>query len=203
MVDLTDPASRQRQRIDYLFVDGRADRCEIGNATGPFNPGAERGPIAYPSDHTAVLLELKCTTTRGAAITGFPTATTTPPNESTHGDDETVAAVVTAFETLFDGAESDIERRLAHLQDRDRLRETFLTQLDAAGELGALTSARVESVSVTSNTTADVVFSILLDDSVVFDRLIGTAVRENETWLVSASTFCQLVVASVLAPTGC
>ena len=58
MADMTDPGSRQTGRIDYIFVG--ADRCQIGDATGPFNAEPAQGAIAYPSDHTGIMTELVC-----------------------------------------------------------------------------------------------------------------------------------------------
>ncbi|HZB40330.1 MAG TPA: endonuclease/exonuclease/phosphatase family protein [Ilumatobacter sp.] len=74
MTDLTDPASRQDARIDYVFIAPLPPRCAIGGATGPFNAEPAQGPIAYPSDHTAVMSTLTCSPSEGHSATTFPPA---------------------------------------------------------------------------------------------------------------------------------
>jgi hypothetical protein len=149
-------------------------------------------------------MDLRCTPSDGRSATTFPPApTTTVGTRPEPSDDETEQAITTAFETLFDGAEHDVEKRLGYLQDADRLRATFITVQQQAGDLAASTSARVDSISQTSPTTADVVFSVLVGDSVALDHIQGDAVRTDDQWLVSAATFCTL--ATTLAPdvAGC
>jgi endonuclease/exonuclease/phosphatase family metal-dependent hydrolase len=60
MTDLSNPDSKQDVRIDYLFVAPLRERCEIGEGTGPFNAEPAPGAIAYPSDHTGVILDVTC-----------------------------------------------------------------------------------------------------------------------------------------------
>ena len=60
----------------------------------------------------------------------------------------------------------------------------------------ALKTFRVDSISRTSSTTAEVVYSILLNDQVVFDGRIGEAVLTEGRWFVSKATFCDLVALS-------
>lgn len=67
MTDLSNPDSKQDVRIDYLFVAPLPQRCQIGADTGPFNVEPAQGPIAYPSDHTGVILDVACAPGDGAA----------------------------------------------------------------------------------------------------------------------------------------
>jgi endonuclease/exonuclease/phosphatase family metal-dependent hydrolase len=209
MEDLTDPASQQHERIDYLFVRPLPARCAIGPSTGLFNADPASGPIAYPSDHTGVVLELVCEP--GVATAGtFPSPappstapTTTSTTTATSVADHSVDEITSAFVTLFDGADPDVDHRLANLENGDGLRDTFITLLETAGPSATASSVRVDSVALTGAATADVVFSVLLSGAVVFDHLHGTAVKEEGRWLVSAETFCAL--ATTLAPSlsGC
>jgi endonuclease/exonuclease/phosphatase family metal-dependent hydrolase len=203
LADMTNPDSRQTERIDYVFAQ-LPDRCEIGGDTGSFNADPSPGAIAYPSDHTGVVMDLTCPPSESRSPTTFPPApTTTLGSLPAPPDDETEQAITTAFETLFDGGEPDIEKRLGYLQDADRLRATLMTVQQQAGDLAASTSARVDSIAQTSATTADVVFSVLVGDSVALDHIQGDAVRTDDQWLVSAATFCTL--ATTVAPdvAGC
>jgi hypothetical protein len=199
MADVTDPDSRQIGRIDYVFVKPLPDRCEIGADTGTFNAEPAPGPIAYPSDHTGVMLVVTCTPSESRSPTTFPPApTTTPTAPPATSEEATEQAITTAFETLFGSAEPDVETRLGYLEDADRLRDTFLTIQQQAGDLAASTSVRVDSITQTSPTTADVVFSVLVGDSVALDHIAGGALLVGDRWLVSAATFCTL--ATRLAP---
>jgi hypothetical protein len=107
-------------------------------------------------------------------------------------------AIASAFQTLFGSVEPDVDKRLAYLEDADRLRDTFLAIQEQAGDLAASTSVRIDGIAQTSPTTADVTFSILVGDSVALDHIQGDAVNTDGRWLVSAATFCAL--ATTLAP---
>lgn len=135
------------------------------------HPEPEPGQIAYPSDHTGVLLELDCERPHGVSPTGFPTTTSTvaPGPAKSAVDNSTLADVIDAFETALDGSDPDIDHRLASLEDADRRHDAFIILLERADPVAASTSVRVESVTPTA-TTAQVVFDVLLDDAVVFRR---------------------------------
>ena len=84
LTDMTDPSSRQSERIDYLFVGGRR-ACKAVKPTGLFNaqpatPGPDR--LVFPADHTGVEATLSCETTTTqekaatkATVTSVPTTT--------------------------------------------------------------------------------------------------------------------------------
>jgi hypothetical protein len=204
MSDLTNPESLQDVRIDYVFVAAPPARCVIGGASGPFNAEPALGPIAYPSDHTAVIAALACTEPVSRMPTTFPPPPpTTPATAPVPSDAQTAQAITTAFETLFGAAEPDVEARLSYLEDAERLRDTFLTIQEQAGDLAATTTVRVDSIAQRSPTTADVVFSVLVGGNVALDHIQGGAVNTDGRWLVSAATFCTL--ATTLAPdaSGC
>ena len=80
---------------------------------------------------------------------------------------------------------------------RDAARQMF----EEVGELGAAVRARVDAISRTSATTARVVYSILLNDQVIFDGREGGAVLIDGRWFVSRATFCDLAALSPAADT--
>jgi hypothetical protein len=70
---LKDPAAREQERIDFIFVkppkgcdptfDGAADADGDGLGTGLFaaSPAVDGpGGLVWPSDHTAVSMDLRC-----------------------------------------------------------------------------------------------------------------------------------------------
>ena len=74
-------------------------------------------------------------------------------------------------------------------------RHTF----ESSGDAGAAVRGRVDSISRTSSVTAEVAYSILLNDQVIFAGRIGEAVLDGGRWLVSKATFCDLVALSPAA----
>jgi endonuclease/exonuclease/phosphatase family metal-dependent hydrolase len=196
LVDMIDPSSSQRRRIDYLFFDPGSTECAVGDGTGMFNAEPASGDLAYPSDHTGVVLVLECEPAGGTDDAVVPTLPDEPEpvDEPASGaaDPATEAAIAGAYETFFDGAIADLDLRLAQVENGDRFEEVFSAQVEAAGAFATETSARVESVILTSEATADVVYTILVLGSAVFDHVDGDAVRIDGRWLVGQETFCDL-----------
>ncbi|MDH3755563.1 MAG: hypothetical protein OEU32_17000 [Acidimicrobiia bacterium] len=201
--DLTDPSSTQVRRIDYLFHLAIGRQCAVGDDTGLFNAEASPGELAFPSDHTGVQLTLVCRTTENdlAAAVDAPLPDDEPTVAADTGgapDPATAAAITSAFETFFDGS-ADLELRAAQLEDSADLRGSFFDAFARAGGPAADTRARVDSISLTSGDTADVRYTVLVADQVVFDRLAGVAVRAESRWFVSRATYCDV---AALVPAG-
>jgi endonuclease/exonuclease/phosphatase family metal-dependent hydrolase len=201
--DLTDPASRQTERIDYVWLATTRD-CRVDDPTGlyaadPASPPVE--DIVFASDHTGVGATISCLTTaddRAAAkkVAGGTSTTTAPA-----GDDvppATAAAVTTAFETVFNGGGA-VETRLGALEDADLLRDSLIARYSDPGiqAIADQIHVRIDSMAQTSDDRVDVVYSILLGDSAVLDHLPGAAVREGDEWLVSRRTYCEVATQGV------
>jgi endonuclease/exonuclease/phosphatase family metal-dependent hydrolase len=193
LVDLTNPASRQQERIDYVFLASRRD-CTLGPPAGVLRP--EGGPtgadgIVFPADHSGVQVEVTCVTTtadRAAARPLAASSTTTTTGAAVPAT--TRAAVQRAFDTVFSDVEPDPSARLDALEDGDALRASFLARLRSLGPLD--TEARIDSFTTAGPGAVDVVYSVLLNGSVVLDALPGRAVRDGPRWLVSKATYCQV-----------
>ena len=198
LVDLTDPTSRQSVRIDYLLVGGpRA--CTSAAPTGLFNaepasPAVDR--LVFPSDHTGVEATLRCDTTdrqreeaAGATITTAATTTSPPPAEV---DEATRTAITDAYRTLFDGDVTDVDAKLAALEDGETLRPFFLATYAAQGDLVQRIRVRIDEIAPVDADHADVTYSLLLDGTPVLDHLAGSAVRVNGRWLVTRRTYCDV-----------
>jgi len=192
LADMRNPASRQSERIDYVFLATKRS-CDVTRA-GVFRPGG--GPVAadgivFPSDHSGVTATITCATTsadRAAARAASSSSTTTttgapvPPG--------TRAAVQQAFDTVFSNVEPDPAKRVDALQDGDALRASYLARVQSLGPLDS--AARITSMTADGKDAVEVVYSILLDGNVVLDALPGRAVREGDQWLVSKATYCQV-----------
>lgn len=193
--DLQDPASRQSERIDYLFVSAQRD-CSPVEPTGLFNGEPARGPLAYPSDHTGVQATLRCPTTSEqidtAARATVPSVATTTTTASTPAGAETVAAITDAYTNLFDGSVTDIEVKLGSLESAEELRPFFVDSYEATRDIAAGIRVRIDAIDVVDATHADVTYTLLLDGAAVLDHLPGGAVNIDGRWLVTRRTYCDV-----------
>ena len=140
---LSDPDAQQSERIDYLLFDAGGTRCDVVDPTGLFEAdGATDRPdgLVHPSDHTGVEATLRCRTTaeqrrgrRRGATTSSTTTTTLP--EGTV-DAATEEAVTGAFEAVFSGT-SDLETRIASIEDGEALREVVEAGFAANQEIAS------------------------------------------------------------------
>ena len=197
--DMTDPDSRQHSRIDYLFYATADRNCSVGSDTGLFNAEPVVGELAFPSDHTGVALTLECATTgadradaTGAALPERPDSAATATATTQELDAATADAVTFAFETFLDGSITDMELRVAQVEDLPGLHRAVLETFSRSGESAAMVNGRVDSISRPSSTTAEVIYSILLEDQIVFAGRTGEAVLVDGDWFVSKSTYCDL-----------
>ena len=206
LADLSDPSSIQTSRIDYLLYATANRDCSVGEGTGLFNAEPAAGELAFPSDHTGVALTLVCDVTAmgapDAAAVALPDEPDGPePAGGQQVDEVTAEAITAAFETYLDGSIGDIELRIDQVEDFGGMREAVRQTFESVGEAGAAVRARVDSIARTSSTTAAVIYSIMLNDQVVFDGRAGEAVLIDGRWFVSKATFCDLLALSPAAET--
>ena len=201
--DMADPASLQRRRIDYLLHLAPGRDCVVAGGTGLFNAEPAPGELAFPSDHTGVALALACDEAGvDPAATDLPLPNQPEPAAGPEGhpvDSVTAQAITTAFEVFFDGSIIDAEARIDQIEDFAGMREAARVTFEGSGDAGVAVRGRVDSILRTSATTAEVAYSILLNDQVIFDGRIGEAVLAGGRWFVSRATFCDLVA---LSPTA-
>jgi hypothetical protein len=76
------------------------------------------------------------------------------------------------------------------LEDSASLAEALT--LSSKNPAAKLTSAEVTTVTFTSPTTAEVLYTLSIDENPVLKGANGTAVLQDGTWRVSKFTFCQL-----------
>ena len=197
--DLTDASSRQQERIDYLFVGGRRS-CAVRRPTGLFHPAAADPPgaggIAFPSDHTGVQATLSCTTTEDqrASATSATVARRTTTTVGADGavDPATLVGITEAFHLLFDGDVTDVDAKLAALEDGELLREYFVASYEAQRAIASRVRVRIDAARLVDPRHAAVTYSLLLDGRPVLDHLEGGAVRTGRRWLVTRRTYCDV-----------
>jgi hypothetical protein len=193
--DLRDPASKQSQRIDYLWLGGPR-QCRVVGPTGLFNgEPATNGPggLAYPADHTGVQAAIECETSAAQrnANTPLPTVSTTTLPEGA-GDEATKADITTAYNNVLSGKVTDLELKLQFLEDAELLRDHFLKTYEETKDLASQVVVRIDNLNVVDDTHANVVYSLLIDGSAVLDNLPGAAVKVDGVWKVSRKTFCDV-----------
>lgn len=202
--DLTNPASHQIERIDYVFLATKRD-CRVASPTGLFAAAPAAPPLdglVFASDHTGVQAKISCLTSAAdlAAARAVGSSSSTTTKAAAAVDPATAAAATKAFETVFNGG-GPVETRLTALQDAGLLRDSFIARYEqpAVKAIADQIHVRIDSMSRVDANHVDVVYSILLDQTAVLDHLPGQAVREGGKWLVSRRSYCQ--VATLGEPT--
>jgi endonuclease/exonuclease/phosphatase family metal-dependent hydrolase len=194
--DMTNPAAKQQERIDYVLLHTRRE-CKVVRPTGLFAAAPEDPPLdglVFASDHTGVTATISCRTTAADRAAARPlklgTSTTT---RAAALDDATTAAITKAYETVFNGG-GRLETRLGALQDSEQLRDAFIARFEdpAVKAVVDAIKVRIDSLTRVDDTHVDVVYSIILNGAAVLDHVPGAAVREDGRWLVSKRAFCQV-----------
>lgn len=120
-----------------------------------------------------------------AQPTTTTSSTTTAP--STSGD----VAAIKADWTAFFAASTPMSRRITLLEDGSAFAAVIRTALSSPLAKGV--SAQVSKVTVSSPTSATVVYSVIDDKVLVLRNQSGTSVLENGLWKVGVSSFCGLL----------
>jgi endonuclease/exonuclease/phosphatase family metal-dependent hydrolase len=194
--DMTNPAAKQHERIDYVLLRTRRD-CKVGPPTGLFAAEPQAPPLdglVFASDHTGVTATISCRTTAADRAAARPVDLDTSTTSRAEAlDTATTAAITRAYETVFNGG-GRLETRLGALQDSEQLREAFIARFEDPAVKAVVDGikVRIDSLTRVDDTHVDVVYSILLNDAAVLDHVPGAAVREDGRWLVSKAAFCQV-----------
>jgi endonuclease/exonuclease/phosphatase family metal-dependent hydrolase len=209
--DLTNPAARQAERIDYVFLATKR-QCRVDRTSGLFRAAPESPALdglVFASDHTGAQAKMSCVTTASDLAAARPVkggSTTTTTKVFAIGA-TTKAAVTKSFETVFNGgAGSSIDERLSSLQDADRLHDSFVARYEdpSIKTLADQVRVRIDSMQGVDADHVNVVYSILLGESVALDHLPGSAVRVGRRWLVSRRSYCSVAsLGATSVPEAC
>jgi flagellar basal body-associated protein FliL len=130
----------------------------------------------------------------GAACGGSPTSTTGGPTTSatlpplpTPAGADTIAVNYVQF---FDGTRP-VADKIGLLENGQQYAEELEAQ--AASPSGKTASITISSVTITSATTAEVKFSILVSGEPAFPDQTGKAILQDGVWKVGAETFLALL----------
>jgi hypothetical protein len=101
-----------------------------------------------------------------------------------------VASIEKNWATFFN-AKTSTSKRLALLQDGDKLASVIKAQ--SSNPLATTASAKVSHVTLTGTDQASVTYSILVGGQAVLKGRQGVAVYENGVWKVGLASFCDLL----------
>ncbi|HEX6932092.1 MAG TPA: hypothetical protein VF162_08120, partial [Streptosporangiaceae bacterium] len=101
-----------------------------------------------------------------------------------------VAAIEKNWATFFN-AKTSTSKRLALLQDGDKLAAVIKAQ--STNPLATTASAKVSHVSLTGTDQASVTYSILVSGQAVLSGRQGTAIYQDGVWKVGLASFCDLL----------
>lgn len=119
--------------------------------------------------------------------TSVPSASPSPGESALSGDEAEIAA---NWEAFFDGT-TPADRKVELLQNGTQFADVIEARADSP--LSQSTTVKVSAVTITSDTEADVTYSILMGGQVVLPDRTGQAVRENGLWKVGAESFQALL----------
>jgi hypothetical protein len=131
--------------------------------------------------------------TTPATSSGSPTSQSSAP--AVGSEPATGAGAVTAIKknwATFFSAKSPASRRIALLQDGDKLARVIKTQ-SSSNPLAATASAKVTHVALTGTSQASVTYSILVGGQPVLPNAQGIAIYQDGVWKVGLVSFCALL----------
>lgn len=145
--------------------------------------GSESGTASSPSSPTS-----------SGAMTSQPTGGTGDAAQLTK------ERIATAWTEFFRGT-TPADRKEQLLEDG----ETFAAIIDARADspIAQQTTATVSTVSLTAARQAAVRYTVLIAGKPALVDQLGVAVRIDDAWKVSKSTFCQLLALEGSAPPAC
>lgn len=138
-----------------------------------------------------------CSSSGGSGNTQPATPATSPAAPTSapaSGEPTNGAGAVSAIEknwATFFNAKTSTSRRLALLQDGDKLAAVIKAQ--STNPLAATASAKVSHVTLTGTDQASVTYSILVSGQAVLSGQQGTAVYQDGVWKVGLASFCALL----------
>jgi hypothetical protein len=108
--------------------------------------------------------------------------------------------VTSLFQRFFDGT-LPAETKIGILQKGEQFSEVLKAQ--AAGPLAKSSGVKVIKVTQSTNKSAAVMFTVLLDGKPALENQAGGAVLDNGVWKVSANTYCALLTLQGLTAPPC
>lgn len=94
---------------------------------------------------------------------------------------------------VFNGANPQIDEKLALVDKGDRVRDSFVKALTANKKTFDALTSKVDNIEFTSPTEAKTTFTIMINGQPTLQGFEGKAVFKDGKWLLAASGLCDLV----------
>jgi hypothetical protein len=146
------------------------------------------------------VLSTACATSEADNSSSAPVTTGGPSGSGTPADPATLAAISTAYATFFSSTSTTLQSQAA-LQNGEMFTKTLEEQ--SKSSFADKSSAKVDSVHLTSPVVAAVTFTISSGGRTLLSKAPGYAVKTGDTWQVAAQTFCGLLKLQGDAPAAC
>lgn len=137
----------------------------------------------------------------------LPTAASTPtaavhsPSGPQPADPAAAKAEITKVWEAFFSADTPIDERAKYVEDGTQLVQAV--NAFATMPQTAQASARVNAITFSDATTADVKYALLLNGNPMLPDASGVAVKTDDGWKVSKNTFCGLLGLTGQPVPGC
>lgn len=116
------------------------------------------------------------------------------------GPPSVTEAVTHSYERFFDGG-TDADEKMAVLENGKAFAATINAQADSP--MSKSTTATVSGVASTGTDHADVTYTILMGGKPALANQQGSAIYQDGTWKVTATTFCALLTLQGNPPPIC
>jgi hypothetical protein len=139
-----------------------------------------------------------CLVVAACGGSGNKAATTTTAPPTTLSAQQNMDQVAKVFTDFFNGANPDLDAKLALLDNPEKLRALYTKFANdpTTGPQLKGTSATVTKVVLNGDGTADVTYTLNLNVTPALMDQIGKAILQNGGWKVSGTTFCDLAALS-------
>jgi hypothetical protein len=148
--------------------------CSSGSSSSVSNPGSSASDV----------------TTSPTGASAAPTVT------ATAGSSNAVTEITTNWNTFFDSSTPN-SKRVQLLQNGSEF--TSAISAFASSPLAAAVTSKVDSVTLSSSTTANVKYDLSALGTTVASGASGTSVLQDGTWKVGDKVFCGLLTEAVSA----
>lgn len=171
-----------------------------------FHPRARRIYLAPVLGLVLVAATSACSSGGSSSSSSTPATTASSSASSTATSSSSAVAAITADWTKFFSSSTSNSERVDLLQNGSEF-SAAITAF-AKSPLASAVSSKVDSVTLTSSTTANVKYDLTAAGTAVATGQTGTAVLQDGTWKVGDGVFCGLLtegasIIGIAVPAAC
>jgi hypothetical protein len=156
-----------------------------------FNHGARRIYLAPVLGLVLVAATSACSSGGSSSSSSTPTTTASSSASSTATSSSSAVAAITSDWNEFFSSSTSNSKRVDLLQNGSEFSSAI--SAFAKSPLASAVSSKVDKVTLTSSTTANVKYDLTAAGTTVASGQTGTAVLQDGTWKVGDDVFCGLL----------